>query len=108
MKSTLSASEALYGFCGWLTSRDKKTAMSSTDNAAPIADLIKRFCDVNQLSEPREHWTRNLTHPAYIPEADLADPVKQLISEQTALERGASVLRSLGHLEEAAALLKEG
>ena len=59
----LSASEALYGFAGWLTCKKEKTIMSSTDDAAPIADLISQFCGVNQLDEPRAHWEDNLTHP---------------------------------------------
>jgi hypothetical protein len=63
-KRTLSASEAIFGFCGWLTSRDKKTIMSSTDNAAIIADLAAKFCQTNELEEPREGWEKNLIHPA--------------------------------------------
>jgi hypothetical protein len=52
----LSASEALYGFCGWLTSRREVTCMSERHDAACIAELIKRFCEVNRLSEPRTAW----------------------------------------------------
>lgn len=59
----MSASEAIFGFCGWLTSRKKKTVMSSSDNCGGIADLIQTFCEINNLTEPREDWTDNLTHP---------------------------------------------
>lgn len=64
--SNLTASEAIYGFCGWLTTRAERTAMSARDNAAPIAELIKRFCNKNKLAEPREEWSRNLIHPEVI------------------------------------------
>ncbi len=59
----LTASEAIYGFCGWLTTRKTKTIMSASNNAAVIADLVKVFCNVNNLSNPRDGWEKNLTHP---------------------------------------------
>lgn len=60
----MNASEAVFGFCGWLTSREEKTVMSSSDDAAPIANLIQEFCDENKLEEPRDGWENNLTHPS--------------------------------------------
>jgi len=63
MADKLSGSEALYGFAGWLTSRKKRTVMSSSDDAAGPATLVAMFCETNQLAEPREEWQRNLTHP---------------------------------------------
>ena len=62
-RRSLSASEALYGFAGWLTSRQERTVMSSADDAAPIADLVKEFCKVNSLGEPREGWANRFVHP---------------------------------------------
>ena len=59
----LTGSEALYGFMGWLTTRDKKVTFSSHNNAAPAADLVAEFCATNDLAEPRDSWERNLTHP---------------------------------------------
>ncbi len=59
----LTASEALYGFCGWLTTRDEKTIMSASDDAAPIPVLIEKFCKFNELKEPRSNWHNMLTHP---------------------------------------------
>lgn len=56
LKEEISASEALFGFCGWLTSRKEKTKMSSSDNAAPIAELINKFNKVNKLKAPRENF----------------------------------------------------
>jgi len=62
----LTASEAIFGFCGWLTSREEKTVMSSNDDAAVIADLIKSYCDTNKLDEPRGGWEHNLVRPKEI------------------------------------------
>ena len=53
----LSASEALYGFCAWLTTQKVKTVMSSSDECSVVCDRIKTFCKVNNLTDPREHWT---------------------------------------------------
>ena len=63
MKEELTPSEALYGFCGWLTSRKPKTVMSSKHDAAIIADLIDQFCKVNNLTEPQYGWSDKLTQP---------------------------------------------
>lgn len=62
--SILSASEALFGFAGWLTSRSKRTVMSGKDDAAVIADLVGEFCNVNKLPEPRQGWDKLLIHPS--------------------------------------------
>ncbi|KKN06103.1 hypothetical protein LCGC14_1080620 [marine sediment metagenome] len=62
----LTASEALYGFGGWLTSRDEPITMSGHHNAGIVADLIDIFCKTNKLEEPRDNWARNLTHPKAI------------------------------------------
>jgi len=59
----LSASEALYGFGGWLTTRKDSVTMSSTHNAGIVAELIDQFCKTNSLPEPREDWSDNLVHP---------------------------------------------
>lgn len=52
----ISASEALYGFMGWLTSRDEAVTFSGHHNAAVAADLVALFCEVNDLPEPRRDW----------------------------------------------------
>lgn len=62
-RKTLSPSEALYGFGGWLTGRDEPITMSATHNAGIVAELIDIFCKTNNLPDPRDHWERNLTHP---------------------------------------------
>jgi hypothetical protein len=63
----MNASEAVYGFAGWLTSRKEKTVMSSTHDAAPVAELVKQFCEENKLPEVTESWPANLTHPQETP-----------------------------------------
>jgi len=59
----VSSSEALFGFCGWLTAREQKTVMSSKHDAAPIVELISQFCETNKLPEPKDGWENNLKHP---------------------------------------------
>lgn len=59
----LTASEALYGFCGWLISRQEKTVMSSTDDASPIPPLIERFCNGNALDPHEMDVTTTLSIP---------------------------------------------
>jgi len=63
MKDKLSPSEALYGFVVWLTTRPKKTVMSSSSDAAPIADLVRDFIKTNKLTDPKNGWEKNLIHP---------------------------------------------
>lgn len=53
----LTASEAIFAFCAWLTTREKKTVMGSTANCAPVVELIKEFCATNHLTAPRDNYT---------------------------------------------------
>ncbi len=65
MKKEMNASEALYGFMGWLTSRDEVTPkLSSRHDASIAANLVAEFCEVNKLAGPRGGWENNLTHPS--------------------------------------------
>jgi hypothetical protein len=59
----LTASEAVYGFASWLTTRAERTVMSASDSSAPIATLVDEFCKANDLAAPRDGWTLSLTHP---------------------------------------------
>lgn len=61
--SELSGSEALFGFCGWLTTQDDKTVMSAKDDAAAIVPKISAFIDANKLKPPRDGWDKKLKHP---------------------------------------------
>ncbi len=59
-KQELSASEAIYIFCGWLCSRKEKTEMSETSNIAKVVHLIDRFCKTYNLSELRKGWEKKI------------------------------------------------
>lgn len=60
---TLSGSEALFGFMGWLTSRNKEVTFSGHHEASEAAILVQVFCDENKLPEPRNDWHIHLVHP---------------------------------------------
>jgi len=60
----ISASEALFGFMGWLTTRDKAVTFSGHHNAGVAAELVASFCEVNNLAEPRREWDKHLVHPS--------------------------------------------
>ncbi len=62
-KKQLSGSEAIYGFCGWLTCRKERTIMGSSEECAMIPDLIEKFCKANNLENPSENWHAILVHP---------------------------------------------
>ncbi len=59
----LLASEALYGFAAWLTSRDVPVTLSGHHEAGIAAELVNEFCKANNLPEPRENWTDFLAFP---------------------------------------------
>ncbi len=58
------ASEAIYGFSSWITTRAEVIKIGSSENCTPIVDLIKEFCKVNKLDKPRDDWYKNLIHPS--------------------------------------------
>ena len=60
---SLSASEALYGFMSWLSTRKKEITISSTHDAAGPADLVSVFCEKNNLREPGSGWANRLIRP---------------------------------------------
>lgn len=62
----LSGSEALFGFCAWLSSRKEKVVFSAESDMAGIPDLITEFCKINSLAEPRKGWEKSLTHPVSV------------------------------------------
>lgn len=59
----LTASEALFGFIGWLTAREERVVFSAHDSASPAVELVREFCKTNGLTEPREDWITRLTMP---------------------------------------------
>ena len=60
----LTATEAIYGFCAWLTTRKGKTVLGSNSDCAPVGERIKEFCEVNHLGDARDNYTEYLTFPS--------------------------------------------
>lgn len=59
----MSASEAIFGFAGWLTTRKVEVCAGASRDASVWAELCQQFCDTNKLQAPRENWAKYLTHP---------------------------------------------
>lgn len=64
MKDEMNASEAVYGFAAWLTTRKEVTTMGANNDCALVAELVAEFIKVNELPKVRDGWEENLTHPA--------------------------------------------
>lgn len=60
----ISASEALYGFMGFLTSRKNELRLSATQSPYEVMELMKKFCEINKLSDPRHLYTQHYKLPA--------------------------------------------
>jgi len=56
----LSASEALFAFCGWLTGRREVTTMSAAHECSCVAELIQEFINRHNLENPRNGWEDNI------------------------------------------------
>lgn len=52
----ITASEAIYGFAGWLTTRSQAVTFGSTHDCAPIAELVDQFVRHQGLTPPRERY----------------------------------------------------
>ena len=59
----LSGSEAVYGFAGWLTTRETVTEIGSSKECGGIVRLIAEFCKANNLKEPRSNYNEDLVFP---------------------------------------------
>lgn len=60
----MTASEALYGFAGWLTGLDFPVTFSARHDAAIAADMVNQYCKTACLEVPREDFhTRLPTMP---------------------------------------------
>jgi len=56
----LTASEALCGFVGWLTTRETPAHFSARHNSAIAAELLERYCAAQNLPEPRDGYAELL------------------------------------------------
>lgn len=70
-------SEAIFAFCGWLTSRNATIEFGPRCDCAAVADLVQRFCDSQGFEAPRnEVYPHNLKeYPADEPQAQ-AEPAE--------------------------------
>jgi hypothetical protein len=59
----MNASEALFGFAAWLSTRDKVTKLGAKEECGCLAEMVTEFIRVNSLPEVRERWTDNLEFP---------------------------------------------
>jgi hypothetical protein len=60
----------LFDFMGWLTSREKRLTLSSTDEAGPAVEAITEFAKMRGLhleDAQVEHWQAILTTPPAAP-----------------------------------------
>jgi hypothetical protein len=59
----LNSSEAIFGFLGWLTTRDEKVTFSAKHDSGIAAELANEFIKTNKLDELRPEWVDYLKHP---------------------------------------------
>ena len=52
----MTASEAVYGFVSWLTTREKPITLSSKNDCSEISSLINEFIEAQNLESPRDGW----------------------------------------------------
>ena len=63
METEITASEALWGFTGWITSLQTPVTVSGSHGAADMVDMLSEFCHANQLSTPRDGWGKRCRWP---------------------------------------------
>jgi hypothetical protein len=60
----ITASEALYGFAGWLTARKKPITIGAKYSAGAVAVLVDEWCKTNKLPHPRvKVFAKNIKQP---------------------------------------------
>ena len=90
LETQMSASEALYGFCAWLTTRKNPVTMSASHDASTVAGLVSRFCEVNDFErrymEPRENWIERLVMPKECkPDKSIKHELTELVGSYSSL-----------------------
>lgn len=75
----MNPAEALLAFIGMLTSRRQILALSAGHDAAPAMELLKKFCEVNKLEEPREGWDKRIVLPPQGTYEMAANPIRATI-----------------------------
>lgn len=59
-RTSLNASEAVFGFASWLTVRGESLTVGATHDAAPVAELVARFLKAQGLEPVREGWSNRI------------------------------------------------
>lgn len=70
----LRASEALYAFCGWLTTRAEITRAGGGAECDTLAERVHEFCDAQHLLPPRDRWERAVRRMPDEADSDEIDP----------------------------------
>ena len=59
----MNAQEALFGFMGWLTSRETPVTFSASHDAAIAAELVKEFAELNALPDVTQDYPNFIMPP---------------------------------------------
>ena len=66
MADEMTASESVYGFAAWLTTRDEAVMLGAKHDASIAAELVVEWCAVNGLPGPRDGvYPDNITMPGH-------------------------------------------
>lgn len=63
IKDKITASEAIFGFCGWITSRKEELTVGAAIPCGAIIELITEWCKVNNLVDPRDRYSDYIVQP---------------------------------------------
>ena len=74
-KPRITASEAVFGFAGWLTARKGTLTIGATHSASKIAELAGEWLLCNKLRPPRRIFPKNIRHPVSYDATDATDEV---------------------------------
>jgi hypothetical protein len=59
----MKATDALFGFAAWLTTREEVVAFGGSESAAPAAELVGKFVEANDLGEPSPEYPESFVMP---------------------------------------------
>ncbi len=62
-ENTITATDALFGFGAWLTTRKEAVTFSSKDDSGEMANLIATFIKINNLPDPSKNYPDNFVMP---------------------------------------------
>ncbi len=59
----ITATDTIFGFGAWLTSRKEAVTFSYKHDAGKMCDLIKEYLEANNLGDVSTHYPNNLVMP---------------------------------------------